>query len=76
MLWVPPGFAHGFYVTSPEGAEFQYKCSDYYAPAYERSLLWNDPEIGIAWPLVDGREPVLAAKDADGVPLRAAETFP
>jgi dTDP-4-dehydrorhamnose 3,5-epimerase len=76
MLWVPPGFAHGFYVTSPEGAEFQYKCTDGYAPDYERSLLWNDPEIGIDWPLIDGAPPTLAAKDAAARPLREAEVFP
>jgi dTDP-4-dehydrorhamnose 3,5-epimerase len=76
MLWVPPGFAHGFYVTSPDGADFQYKCSDYYAPQHERSLLWNDPAVGVAWPLVDGKEPMLAAKDASGSLLGDAETYP
>lgn len=70
MLWVPPGFAHGFYVMSDE-AEFVYKCSDYYAPEYERSILWNDPDIGIAWPL-DG-EPQLSAKDLAGKTLAEAE---
>jgi len=72
MAWIPPGFAHGFLVLS-EFAEFLYKTTDYYAPEYERSLLWNDPEIGIDWPL-DG-EPVLAAKDSNGRTLRAAETY-
>lgn len=76
MLWVPPGFAHGFYVTSPDGADFQYKCSDYYAPLHERSLRWNDPAVGVAWPLVDGKEPMLAAKDASGSLLSDAETYP
>ena len=76
MMWVPPGFAHGFYVTSPEGAEFQYKCTDYYAPEQERVLVWNDPVIGIAWPLAEGKEPTLAAKDAAGVRLQQAECFP
>jgi dTDP-4-dehydrorhamnose 3,5-epimerase len=76
MLWIPPGFAHGFYVMSPEGADFLYKCTDYYAPELERSVIWNDPDIGIEWPLAGGRAPRLAAKDAAGVPLREAEYFP
>lgn len=76
MLWVPPGFAHGFYVTSPEGAEFQYKCTDYYAPEHERSLRWDDPQIGIAWPLVDGRPPLLADKDANAPVLANADVYP
>lgn len=63
MLWVPPGFAHGFYVTS-EMAEFQYKCTDYYAPGDEYSLLWNDSTVGVEWPLNAG--PQLSAKDAEG----------
>ncbi len=75
MLWVPPGFAHGFLVLS-ESADFQYKCTDYYAPAHERTLLWNDPDIGIDWPLPAGVAPLLATKDAAGVGFRAAETFP
>ena len=65
QLWVPPGFAHGFYVMSAS-ADFQYKCTDYYAPESERSLLWNDPAVGIEWPLVDGQPPQLADKDAAG----------
>lgn len=64
MLWVPPGFAHGFYVTS-EMAEFQYKCTDYYAPGDEYSLVWNDPTVAIEWP-VDQDTPRLSAKDAEG----------
>lgn len=63
MLWVPPGFAHGFYVTS-DMAEFQYKCTDYYAPGDEYSLLWNDPTVGIKWP--ESIEPQLSQKDAEG----------
>lgn len=63
MLWVPPGFAHGFYVTS-DMAEFQYKCTDYYAPGDEYSLLWNDPTVGIQWP--EGVNPQLSQKDAQG----------
>ena len=74
MLWVPPGFAHGFYVMS-ERAELLYKASDYYAPQHERSLLWNDPALGIPWPLVDGQPPNLSKKDADGIPLSQAETY-
>jgi dTDP-4-dehydrorhamnose 3,5-epimerase len=74
MLWVPEGFAHGFLVVS-ETAEFLYKTTDYYAPEHERSLLWNDPALGIDWPL-EGREPLLKPKDAAGTPLGQAETFP
>ncbi len=58
MLWVPEGFAHGFYVMSDE-ADFVYKCTDYYAPEHERSILWNDPKISIDWPLVNHGAPVL-----------------
>lgn len=74
MLWVPPGFAHGFYVTS-ETAEFVYKCTDYYAPEHEQSLAWDDPTVGIEWPLVNGEAPKLSGKDADGVALGDAKTF-
>ncbi|NNE72570.1 MAG: dTDP-4-dehydrorhamnose 3,5-epimerase [Acidimicrobiales bacterium] len=74
MLWVPPGFAHGFYVTSPT-AEFVYKCTDYYAPEHERSLLWNDSTVGIEWPLVDGADPQLSGKDAEGDRFETADTF-
>ncbi len=72
MAWIPPGFAHGFVVTS-DTAEFLYKTTDYWAPAHERCLLWNDPEMNIAWPL-EG-EPSLAAKDAAGLPLAQCEVF-
>lgn len=72
QLWVPPGFAHGFMVTS-ESAEFLYKTTDYWAPEFERSILWNDPAIGIEWPL-DGT-PMLSAKDQVGKPLAEAEVF-
>jgi dTDP-4-dehydrorhamnose 3,5-epimerase len=64
MLWIPPGFAHGFYVTG-EQAEFVYKCTDFYAPEHERCIVWNDPDIGIEWPL-DGNVPVLSDKDGQG----------
>jgi dTDP-4-dehydrorhamnose 3,5-epimerase len=72
QLWVPEGFAHGFVVLS-ESAEFLYKTTDYYAPEFERSILWNDPAIGIRWP-IDG-EPQLSAKDTQGLTLDRAETF-
>jgi dTDP-4-dehydrorhamnose 3,5-epimerase len=72
MLWVPPGFAHGFLVLS-DAAEFLYKTTDYWFPEHERTLKWDDPALGIDWPL-DG-EPILAAKDRAGVPLAAAETY-
>lgn len=74
QLWVPPGFAHGFYVVSAT-ADFQYKCTDYYLPDSERSLLWNDDAIGIEWPLVEGIEPMLAAKDAAGRPFGECDTY-
>lgn len=66
QLWVPAGFAHGFYVTS-DRAEFVYKCTDYYAPQFEQSVLWNDPALKIQWPLVDGKSPLLSAKDEVGL---------
>jgi len=74
QLWVPPGFGHGFYVLS-EFAEVVYKASDYYAPEWERSLLWNDPALGIAWPLVDGQAPTLSAKDAQGKTLAESDVY-
>ena len=72
MLWIPPGFAHGFIVTS-ETADFLYKASDYYAPQHERSIRWDDPDIGIAWPA--GIAPQLSAKDADAPGLNDAEVL-
>lgn len=72
QLWVPAGFAHGFVVTS-DYAEVLYKTTDYWAPEFERSIIWNDPALGIDWPL-DG-EPLLSAKDKAGVPLAEAEVF-
>ena len=72
QLWVPPGFAHGFVVLS-ESAEFLYKTTDYYAPQHERSLLWNDPALGISWPI--DFEPQLAAKDAAGKLFADADTY-
>ena len=73
QMWIPAGFAHGFLVLS-ETADFLYKTTDYYAPEHERSLLWNDPQVGVDWPL-DGIEPKLAAKDLAGLVLSAGETF-
>ncbi len=73
MLWMPQGIAHGF-LTLEDGTDFLYKCVGYYAAQHEHSLLWNDPAIGIEWPL-DGIEPLLSAKDRAGTPLAAAATF-
>lgn len=73
-LWVPPGFAHGFYVLS-DWAEVLYKATDYYAPEWERSIRWDDPQIGIDWPLVDGKKPILSKKDAEGIAFKDAEVF-
>ncbi len=73
QLWIPEGFAHGFVVLS-ESAEFLYKTTDYYAPEHERSLLWNDPALGIQWPIDE--PPQLSAKDQAGKLLRDAELFP
>jgi dTDP-4-dehydrorhamnose 3,5-epimerase len=72
MLWVPEGFAHGFVVTS-ESADVLYKTTDFYAPACEHSLLWNDPQLGILWPL--SGEPLLSQKDRAGIPLSESEVF-
>jgi dTDP-4-dehydrorhamnose 3,5-epimerase len=72
MLWVPPGFAHGFLVLS-DSADFVYRCTDFWAPAHERSILWNDPHLKVAWPIPSGVEPLLSAKDAAGVGFRDAE---
>ena len=74
MLWVPPGFGHGYLVLS-EHADFLYKTTDYYAPAHERCVRWNDPTVGVQWPL-QGREPTLSAKDRVGALLADAELYP
>lgn len=74
QLWIPPGFAHGFYVLS-DWAEVIYKTTDYYAPQWERTILWNDPEIGIEWPFANGEEPVLSEKDSLGKQFNEAELF-
>ncbi|MCU6434594.1 dTDP-4-dehydrorhamnose 3,5-epimerase [Undibacterium sp. Jales W-56] len=72
QLWIPPGFAHGFVVTS-EKAEFLYKTTDYWAPEHERCLQWNDPSVGIQWPMQDA--PVMSDKDQQGTSLADAEVF-
>jgi dTDP-4-dehydrorhamnose 3,5-epimerase len=73
QIWVPPGFAHGFLVLG-ESADVLYKTTDYYAPAHERCLRWDDPQVGVAWPL-HGSTPVLSAKDMAGAGLDQAERF-
>lgn len=74
MLWVPPQFAHGFLVTSGS-ADFQYKCTDFYKPQFERSIVWNDPDLAIDWPLAAGELPKLAEKDKNGCVFAEAEHF-
>ena len=74
ILWVPPGFAHGFYVLS-DWAEIFYKATDFYAPQHERTLVWNDPQLAIDWPLINSQPPILSAKDAAGSLLAEAEVF-
>jgi dTDP-4-dehydrorhamnose 3,5-epimerase len=74
LVWVPMGFAHGFYILS-EWADVTYQTTDFYVPDAERVLLWNDPALNITWPLVDGRPPFLSAKDAKGMRLSEAEVF-
>jgi len=73
MVWIPPGFGHGFYVLS-DFADVLYKSTDFYAPPHERTVLWNDPKIGIDWQLKD--KPILADKDKNATPLAAAEVYP
>ncbi len=75
MLWVPPGLAHGILVTSPS-ADFLYKCTDFYSPPDERTLAWDDPTLGIRWPLPPGVMPALSAKDASGKSFAEIEKFP
>ena len=77
LLWIPPGFAHGFLVLS-DRADFVYKTSAYYRPLAERCLLWNDPTVAIDWPLaaLNGSPPTLTPKDLAGFPLASADTFP
>lgn len=75
MLWVPPGFGHAF-LTLEDDTDFLYKCTDYFAPEHDRSIVWNDPDIGIDWGLAPGETPDLSDKDADGALLRDAELYP
>ncbi|HYW77875.1 MAG TPA: dTDP-4-dehydrorhamnose 3,5-epimerase [Gammaproteobacteria bacterium] len=75
MLWIPPGFAHGFYVLS-ESADFVYKCTDFWAPEYERTIRWDDPELAIPWPIPTHAVPLVSEKDADGSAFRDAEVYP
>lgn len=74
QMWVPPGFAHGYYVLS-EWAELVYKTTDYYMPQWERSLLWNDAQINIRWPLIDGQPFIQSARDRQGTAFEAAEVY-
>ena len=74
MLWIPPGFAHGFYTLS-DWAEMIYKVTEFYTPELDRTLAWDDPAVDVAWPLVAGRPPALSTKDAAGKRLSEAETF-
>src|SRR5918996_3271701 len=74
QLWIPPGFAHGYYVLS-EWAEVAYKATDFYAPEMERTLLWNDPALGIEWPLLDKQAPILSTKDEQGKMLAESDTY-
>lgn len=74
LLWVPPGFAHAFYVTSHE-AEFQYKCTDYYNPGDEYCIRWDDSTLAIEWPLVEGKAPKISDKDTKGLLLSDAPAF-
>ena len=75
MLWVPPGFAHGFLVMS-EKVEFLYKCTDFYDPGSERTLLWNDPTIGVQWPMPAGVTPIISDKDRRGSNWESLESLP
>ncbi|MDN5751816.1 MAG: dTDP-4-dehydrorhamnose 3,5-epimerase [Nitrosospira sp.] len=74
QVWVPPGFAHGFYVLS-DSADFLYKTSDYYSPDFERSLAWNDPGIAISWPIDRDTQPIVSAKDTQAARIADAEVF-
>lgn len=74
MLWIPEGFAHGFYVTS-EVADVCYKCTDFYAPGGDRTILWNDPDLNINWPLTKAGTPLLSVKDGQGALLLGAELY-
>jgi dTDP-4-dehydrorhamnose 3,5-epimerase len=75
MLWVPPGFAHG-YLTLSEEVDFLYRCTDFYAPEFERAVRWNDPHVGVDWPLPDEVAPVLSDRDANAPSFENAEFYP
>ena len=74
-LWIPPGFAHGFLALT-EHVDFAYKCTDFYAPQHERTIVWNDPQLAIEWPLPHGQAPLVSEKDAQGGVFASAEYFP
>ncbi len=74
LIWIPPGFAHGFLVLS-EFADFEYRLTDFYAPEHERTIRWDDPDLAISWPLADGQAPLLSEKDAAGAFLKNAEVY-
>ncbi len=74
MLWVPPGFAHGYLALSEEN-DFIYKCTDFYAPEHERAIRWDDPQLGVQWPLPAGIAPILSGKDAVAPLFKLAETY-
>ncbi len=74
QLWVPSGYGHGFLVLS-DTAGFEYKCTEYYAPEFERAIRWDDPDLGIEWPLLDGKQPMLSSKDAGAPFFRDAEIY-
>jgi len=74
MLWVPPGFAHGYFALS-EKVDFIYKCTDYYSPQHERAVRWDDPKVGVEWPLTPGVAPILSSKDAVAPLLKDAESY-
>jgi dTDP-4-dehydrorhamnose 3,5-epimerase len=75
MLWVPPGFAHGYLALS-ETVDFVYRCTDFYSPADERTIVWNDPEVNVSWPVSRDVPLIVSGRDAAGGLLRAAECFP
>lgn len=74
LMWIPPGFAHGFFVTS-DYAEVEYKCTDYYAPGFERTIVWNDPDLAITWSLPDDVPPLLSVKDKAGLAFADSEYY-
>ena len=75
MLWVPPGFAHGF-LTLSDSADVLYRCTDFWVAAHERAVIWNDPDLQVAWPLPEGITPLVSVKDAAAVRFRDAQAFP